>query len=212
MPDGFMIRPATPEDAEADTNLLAAAYPMLLAPSYEAELLARALPLMTRANPALLRSGAYYLALSPAGEVVGCGGWTLQRPGAPEEPVDPALGHIRHFGTHPNGSRRGIARALMNGCAMEALAASVHRFECYATLSAEPFYRALGFDTVALISVRLSDDVAFPLKQPFLVQLFRSGQLFATGFASCFDAWRTQMRRVAQQTLASAARWGGCAR
>jgi len=48
-----------------------------VAPGYPAELLARAVPLMARANPALLRCGTYYLAQGPEGDVLGCGGWTF---------------------------------------------------------------------------------------------------------------------------------------
>jgi ribosomal protein S18 acetylase RimI-like enzyme len=135
----FSIRPVTEDDAGAVSELLSASYPALLAGGYDPDLLARALPLMTRANPALLRSGTYHLAVTEDGHVVGCGGWTVQRPGAPDEPVDPALGHIRHFGTHPDWKRRGIARALMDRCVAEARATDVERFECYSTLVAERF-------------------------------------------------------------------------
>lgn len=120
MPDGFMIRPATPEDAEAVTNLLAAAYPMLLAPSYEAELLARALPLMTRANPALLRSGAYYLA------VAGWRGCRLRRldlaaagsPGGAGRSLPWAHPAFRHASElEPQGHRPRSNEPLRNGSA-----------------------------------------------------------------------------------------------
>ena len=162
MSDIFSIRPATPDDAEAVTAVLAASYPLLLAPGYEPDILAPALPLMTRANPALLRSGTYHLAIASGGAVVGCGGWTLQRPGASGEPVDPELGHIRHFGTHPDWAGRGIARALMDHCIAEARAAGVRRLECYSTLVAEGFYKALGFTTIEPITVMLAGSVALP--------------------------------------------------
>ena len=85
-----------------------------MALGYEPVLFARALPLLTKANPALLSSGTWYVVeLSGAdGTLVGCGGWARQRPDAPNEPVDTVLGHLRHFATHPKWTRRGMGRAL----------------------------------------------------------------------------------------------------
>ena len=58
----FALRVAAPEDAARVTALLEACYPLLMSEGYEEAHLAVALPLMTRANPALLSSGTYYLA------------------------------------------------------------------------------------------------------------------------------------------------------
>lgn len=162
MPAPIEVRVAGAEDEEAVTSLLHASYPALLATGYDPKLLARALPLMVRANPALLASRTYYLALAEDGTAVGCGGWTLQRPGAPQEPVDPSLGHIRHFGVHPRWTRRGIGRALFERCTQDASATGVVSFECYATLVAERFYRSLGFETVGPILVTMGPGVEFP--------------------------------------------------
>lgn len=56
------IRIAGATDASAVRQVLAASYPVLMADAYDDALLARALPLMTQANPRLLGSGTYYLA------------------------------------------------------------------------------------------------------------------------------------------------------
>ena len=114
MAEHIVVRVADPDDAVAVETVLRASYTNLMAPGYPADVLARALPLMVRANPALLRSGSYYLAEGPDGTVAGCGGWTLERPGAVHAPIDPTLGHIRHFATHPDWTRRGIGRALID--------------------------------------------------------------------------------------------------
>jgi hypothetical protein len=63
------------------------------------DLLGRALPFMTSANPILLASGTYYIAEREPGHLVGCGGWTAARPGSGE--IIEAEAHIRHFATHP---------------------------------------------------------------------------------------------------------------
>jgi GNAT superfamily N-acetyltransferase len=160
----FLVRAASPSDADAVGVLLRASYALLLAPGYEPEMLARALPLMTKANPALLSSGTWYVAQAPGadGALAGCGGWTLQRPGAPYEPVDPALGHLRHFAVHPGWTRMGVGRALCSRCTADARAVGVHAFECYATTVAETFYRALGFETVGPLAVPMTNDIDLP--------------------------------------------------
>src|SRR5262245_8456182 len=88
----------------------------LMAFGYEPVLFARALPILAEANPMLLSCGTWYVAEVPNadGALIGCGGWTRQRPDAPNDPVDPVVGNIRHFATHPRSTRRGVGRALFD--------------------------------------------------------------------------------------------------
>ncbi|GJD63816.1 GNAT family N-acetyltransferase [Methylobacterium frigidaeris] len=130
------------DDGDAVTAVLAASYPVLMAASYEADTLTWALPLMVRANPALLASGRFHLAEVPDG-IVGVGGWTPERPGTGE--IEPGLGHVRHFAVHPAWIGRGVGRRVFAACRSQAQGGGVSAFECYASLNAEPFYRALGF-------------------------------------------------------------------
>ena len=154
------VRVARPADAEAVTALLEAAYPVLMAPDYAPDVLAAALPLMIRANPALLACGTYYLAETPAGEIVGCGGWTREHPGNGE--AEPGLGHIRHFGTHLDWIGRGVARAVYRRCEADARAAGVTRFECCASLNAVGFYAAVGLGVVRELGVEMASGVMLP--------------------------------------------------
>jgi len=160
MPDAFAVRVATPADDAAVNELLAASYPALMRGSYDAVLLAAALPLMTQANPTLLSSGTYYLAETADGAVAGCGGWTRERPGSGE--VVSSLAHIRHFATHPDWVGRGVGRAIYTECAAAARRAGVRRFECYASINAEGFYMALGFKSVRGMSVPMGPRLEFP--------------------------------------------------
>jgi N-acetylglutamate synthase-like GNAT family acetyltransferase len=162
MTEHIVVRVAGPDDAAAVETVLRASYPHLMALGYSADLLTRALPLMTRANPALLRSGTYYLAEAQVGAVVGCGGWTLERPGAMSAAIDPTLGHIRHFATHPDWIRCGIGRALLERCVADARRVGVQRFECCSSVVAEPFYGALGFVAVESIAVDMGSGIVFP--------------------------------------------------
>jgi len=156
----FTVRVATAEDEAAVCDLLGASYPELMSASYDAALLADALPLFTRANASLLSSGSYYLAESEVRGLVGCGGWTRGRPGTGE--VVPGLGHIRHFGTHASWIGKGVGRSIYAMCEEKARAAGVRRFECYSSLNAQGFYAALGFRPVRQIEVQLSPEVAVP--------------------------------------------------
>ncbi len=157
----FMIRPATPADGPAVDALLQASYPELMRAAYEPAVLAPALSHMTRANPALLASGTFYLASSAAGSIIGCGGWTAVRPGTGER--EGGLAHIRHFATHPAWAGKGVGRALFERCAAEAAAAGLHAFECFASLNAEAFYAALGLQRVRRMDLELAPGVRFPV-------------------------------------------------
>src|ERR1043165_1946892 len=139
----FAVRVASLADDAGVTALLQASYPLLMKPAYDAAMLVPALELMTRANPALLSSGTYYVAQSQEGMLVGCGGWTREQPG--DGITNEGIGHIRHFATHPEWVRRGIGRAIYRRCEADARKAGITRFECYSSLNAELFYSALGF-------------------------------------------------------------------
>lgn len=157
--NAYLVRPATLADEAAVTGVLSRSYPALLAAHYDADLLARALPLMVRANPKLLASGTYHVACEADGTMLGCGGWTPERPGTGE--IVSGLGHLRHFGVDPGATRRGVGARLLAHCIAEAEARGVREIECYATLSAEPFYQSAGFVTIGPIDVDMGG-VLFP--------------------------------------------------
>jgi N-acetylglutamate synthase-like GNAT family acetyltransferase len=154
----FSVRVARPDDLKPVDELLKASYPALMASAYDPGLLAPALKLMTRANPTLLISGTYYVAESASGLIVGCGGWTRERPGTTT--VESSLGRIRHFGTHPEWARRGVGRAIYQLSENAARAAGVKTFEAYSSLNGESFYRALGFDRVREMDMELNPQVS----------------------------------------------------
>ena len=159
----IVVRAASLADVDAVEALLCASYPTLLASTYEAGLLARAVPFLVRPAPKLITSGTWYVAeFPPQRWFAGCGGWTLAGPDGGAESADRTLGHVRHFATHPECVRRGIGRAVFARCVADARTSGVEAFECYSTLVAEPFYRALGFELVGPISVRLGGRIDFP--------------------------------------------------
>ena len=160
MSASFHLRVTNKNDAPAVSELLKASYPPLMRDSYDPSSLAGALPAMTRANPILLASGRYYLAEAGDGLAVGCGGWSLERPGTGE--VAPGLAHLRHFATHPDWTGRGVGRAIYARCETAARNESVTRIECYSSLNADGFYAALGFRIMEQIELPFGPDCSLP--------------------------------------------------
>lgn len=160
MTAGVVVREARPSDRLAVEAVLLASFSELLKGAYSEPLLAATLPAMTRAKPELLSCGTFYVAENEDGRVVGCGGWTPQRPGTTETVA--GMAHIRHFATHPDWAGRGVGRLIYNHCENHARRAGVKEFECYSTLNAEPFYAALGFETVSAHEVMMGGTIPFP--------------------------------------------------
>lgn len=154
----YSLRRSDSYDFSAVTELLRASYPVLMKPAYESATLDPALKLMTRANLELLSSGTYYVAESIDGSLVGCGGWTRERPGS--DVIERGVGHIRHFAVHPDWLRRGVGSAIYRRCEADARAAGIRKFECYASLNAESFYSALGFERTTIAEIQLAPDVS----------------------------------------------------
>lgn len=156
----MLVRTATPDDMATVSAILAASYPSLMRGAYPDDLLARALPRITSANPALLASGTYYLAEAEDGSAAGCGGWSHRPP--EEDRREQGVAHIRHFATHQDWAGKGVGRAIFHRCEAEARAAGFTRFTCYSSLNGEGFYAALGFLRVREISVPMGPDLRFP--------------------------------------------------
>ena len=157
---GFSVRPAEAEDADGVTAALEAAFPVLARDHYDPEVLRRCLPLICRANPTLLRSGAYFVATSAEGLVVGCGGWSREKPGT--DMREPGTGHMRHFATRADWAGRGIGRRIYECAELQAQELGIKRLETYAGLNAVGFYRSLGFEEIGRISYPLTPEIEYP--------------------------------------------------
>jgi GNAT superfamily N-acetyltransferase len=153
------IRTAAPRDAPAIARILERSYPVLMAPAYEARLLLAALPLIIRPNPRLLASGTYYV-VELDGQAAGCGGWTREKPGGRRMVAGSA--HLRHFAVASRYTGLGIGRLLYKKSAEAARAAGIGQLDAFASLNAEPFYRALGFERVAENTVPLGNGLGLP--------------------------------------------------
>ncbi|MEM7439587.1 MAG: GNAT family N-acetyltransferase [Pseudomonadota bacterium] len=148
------VRLSKPDDFDAVDALLRRVYPKLLKEDYAPSVRVLVLPRISRAQPALLASGSYYVA-ELNGEIVGAGGWTLDR-------RDHRVGHIRHLVTSDRHLRRGIGTALIAESLDHATRVGVRRMICWSTFTAVPFYASQGFRRLREIVVPLDRAVSFP--------------------------------------------------
>ena len=104
----------------------------------------------------LIDDGTYFIVESN-GQLAGCGGWSRratmyggdQTPGRSAVLLDPTkdAARIRAMYTHPNHTRKGIGRLIISLCEEAAKAEGFTKMELVATLSGEPLYRSLGFES-----------------------------------------------------------------
>ena len=153
MQDQLTLRAAKLADIGQVDDLLARSYPRLLRPDYPPSMLVLALPLITKAQPGLLRSGRYFV-VEDGDRVVAAGGWSPDR-------RTQTRGHVRHLATDPDYLRRGIARSLLKTVFAHALRHGLREMETWSTRTAVPFYAALGFEDAQEISVPLAPGISF---------------------------------------------------
>lgn len=158
-PRMISVRPATPLDIAAVDAMLARSYGPLLRADYPPSALVVALPRMARAQPQLLASGHYFLA-EEEGAILGAGGWSWAAPGDGRRV--PRLGHVRHVATDSRAVRRGVGRAVMEAVLDDARESGMERLSCLSTLTAVPFYRAMGFTEVWPVTLSFGAPIAFP--------------------------------------------------
>ncbi|ODM44015.1 GNAT family N-acetyltransferase [Cereibacter johrii] len=149
---GLHLRLARPGDLAAVDALFAHSYARLIRADYPPSVLVTAVPLLARAQPALLASGRYWLAEAEEG-ILGAGGWS------PRGATD---GEIRHLVTRASHVRQGIASALLGRAIAQASAEGILRLHCLATRTAVPFYERMGFRRLGEVSVPLGPGVTFP--------------------------------------------------
>ena len=147
------LRTTTRRDLAAIDALLSVSYPALLRADYPPSVMVTAVPVISRAQPALLTCGTYYLIEDEGGTALAAGGWT---------PRSPGVGRIRHVATHPDALRRGLARTILSHALDTAREAGVTRMLCESTRTAVPFYAAMGFVETGPVTIPLRAGIDFP--------------------------------------------------
>ena len=142
------IRQTTLADLDMLSALITASYATLDDGSYDRAQLTAAMPFMSKANPKLVGSGTYYV-VEAGGVPAACGGWGFPAPWTGE--IVDGVGHIRHFATHPDFKRRGLAGRLLAHCLAEARSQGVTLMKSQASLPGVPFYESFGFHRIGEI-------------------------------------------------------------
>ena len=140
--------------------MMSVSYPVQLKPDYPPSVLVLALPLISRAQPQLLRSGSFYLAVSEDGDILGSGGFSHPDPGGGRR--QKGVAHVRHLVTDHRHTRRGIGRALMAHIEAAAIGQGVKLLGCLSTRTAVPFYAACGFSRTGPVTIALRPGIEFP--------------------------------------------------
>lgn len=105
----------------------------------------------------LIDDGTYF-AVVEGETILGCGGWSRRATlyggdhtaGRDARLLDPAAeaARVRAMYTHPDHTRRGVGRAILDACEAAARKECFVRAELAATLAGEPLYRACGYEPI----------------------------------------------------------------
>ena len=162
-------RVATRADIPAIAALIEASVRGLGPPHYDARQIESSLAHLFGVDTAMIDDGTY-LVIEEEERILACGGWSRRwtafggdratpwRDAALRDPATDAA-VMRAFFVHPDHTRRGLGRYLMEASEEAARAAGFARFELVSTLPGLPLYRALGYREVEPLDVTLPDGV-----------------------------------------------------
>jgi GNAT superfamily N-acetyltransferase len=170
-PASLRLRLALDSDIEALRALMNAAIGQLQTPYLSPEAVTASFEVMGL-DSQLIADGAYFVV--EAGErIAGCGGWSRRATlfggdhsaGRDAALLDPATdpARVRAMYTHPDFTRRGIGRMILEACEAAAAAEGFRSCELAATLAGEPLYRACGYQEIERFFARTGGGVEVPL-------------------------------------------------
>lgn len=120
----------------------------------------------------LIADGTYFV-IESGGAIAGCGGWSRRATlfggdhtaGRDAALLDPArdAARVRAMYTHPDFTRRGIGRLVLDLCERAAAAEGFTRVELAATMAGEPLYRACGYTDIEAFESDTPSGVRVPL-------------------------------------------------
>jgi GNAT superfamily N-acetyltransferase len=120
----------------------------------------------------LIADRTYFVA-EAGDQIGGCGGWSRRATlfggdhsaGRDAALLDPAreAARVRAMYTHPDFTRRGIGRMILDACEAAAAAEGFRSCELAATLAGEPLYRACGYRPIESFTAATPQGVDVPL-------------------------------------------------
>jgi GNAT superfamily N-acetyltransferase len=168
----FLIRKATLTECAAIAELIKESARGLSRTDYSDEQIEGAIATVFGVDTNLIIDGTYFVA-EGAGQLLGCGGWSKrstlfggdQYATRDEGYLNPATeaAKIRAFFIHPQHSRKGIARAILDACETEAKACGFQALELMSTLPGVKLYRACGYEGDERVELEVGDGVTIGL-------------------------------------------------
>jgi GNAT superfamily N-acetyltransferase len=160
----FHLRVATTEDVTGIRKLIDASVRGLQAGDYSAAQIEGALATVFTLDSQLIADGTYFVALTDAGQMAGCGGWSCRKTlyGGDDqlekvelERLEPGVdaAKIRAIFVHPKFARMGLGSRILEAAENAAAAAGFTRFEMGSTLTGVALYRLKGYREVGRIAV-----------------------------------------------------------
>jgi len=117
----------------------------------------------------LISDNTYWIVEDVDGTVIGCGGWSKRKLLFGKNKETPALENelvpgvdsakIRAFFVHPNFTRMGIGKILIEKCESEAASMGFESMELVATLSGEKLYSSKGYVPIKSFKVDLGNGI-----------------------------------------------------
>jgi len=120
----------------------------------------------------LIADGTYFV-VEDNGEIAGCGGWSRRATlfggdhsaGRDAAMLDPKVdaARVRAMYTHPDHTRKGVGRMILDACEAAARAEGFDRVEMAATMGGVPLYRACGYHDIEPFEAETSGGYRVPL-------------------------------------------------
>lgn len=172
------IRLAAMEDVPALQELIAESVRTLSLSYYSEREIDSALLHVFGVDRQLIHDATYFIA-EIEGQIIGCGGWSKRRTlfgGDQAESVrfdellnpETDAARVRAFYVHPQWSRRGIGRQILQACEAAAHESGFTTLELIATLPGEPLYSANGYERIGPFEIPLPEGhslAAFHMKK-----------------------------------------------
>jgi GNAT superfamily N-acetyltransferase len=168
----FLIRQATVVDIPVLNQIVQLSIRQLGGKYYSSKQIESSLQYLFGIDTQVVADGTYY-AVEEADQVVACGGWsrrktpfggdqatTILNSELRDPKVDPAV--IRAFYVHPNWTRRGIGKKLLDHCEAQALREGFRWLELTSTLSGYPLYSRYGYQEISKVAINLPDNISIP--------------------------------------------------
>ena len=167
----LVVRLATEQDIPILTHLIPESVRTLSVGYYTDRQIESELVHIFGVDSQLIADGTYYVVVADD-QIVGCGGWSKrktlyggdQMKGDADDLLDPAhdAARIRAFFVHPEWTRRGIGRRIIEACEVAARHEGFRRMELGATLPGEPLYAAMGYTVTERFAIAMPDGESLP--------------------------------------------------